>query len=122
MLFCDAWLRGNPQAGLTDAVRIDAIDNLLHAERVRSDGTKVTYRSRLKELPTGVLVSLDGEAEAAYLIAASTLWRWTPAGYTAPRVLDPTVEATVLTPCSTVHALLAGYVPVLHPSAFREGS
>jgi hypothetical protein len=118
--FCDAWLRGNSEAGLTDAVRIDAIDNLLHTERVRSDGTKVTYRSRLKDLPTGVIVSLDGEPEAAFLIVASTLWRWTPGGYAVPRAIDAAVEATVLTPRSTVHAIVAGYVSVLHTSAFRQ--
>jgi hypothetical protein len=87
---------------------------------VRSDGTKVTYRSRLKELPTGVFVALDGEPETAFLMAASTLWRWTPGGYTAPRAIDAAVEATVLTPRSTVHAIRASYVPVLHPSAFHE--
>ena len=89
---------------------------------MKADGKKVTYRSRLKELPTGVFVALDGEAETAFLVAVSILWRWTPSGYTAPRALDPTVEATVLTPRSIVHAIRAGYVPVLHTSAFRERS
>src|SRR6185437_12759875 len=122
VLFCDAWLRGNPEAGQADSFRMDVLDNRLHAERVRPDGPKVTFRSRLKELSTGVFVSLDGEAEAAFLIAASTLWRWAPGGYTATQALDPAVEATVLTPRSTVHAIRAGYVPVLHHSVFRERS
>lgn len=55
-------------------------------------------------------------------MATSMLWRWTPGGYTAARALDPALEATVLTPRSTAQAILAGYVPVLHPSGCREGS
>jgi hypothetical protein len=114
--FKQAWLRGNASLGLTAASSIDEVDRVLHAERVRTDGSKVTFRVRLGDLPDGVLVVQDRAPETAWVVAEGSLWRWTPGGYADWLPLDPTAEAVVLTPRSTVSAIAAGYRPLLHPS------
>jgi hypothetical protein len=51
----------------------------------------------------------------SFLIVQGTALKWSPAGYiSAPRSPE---DAMLLTPPSTVRAFVAGYRPVLHPSA-----
>jgi hypothetical protein len=45
------------------------------------------------------------------------LHRWTPAGYNLARPAVPDEIVDVLTPCSVIRALTAGYEPVAHSSA-----
>jgi hypothetical protein len=120
--FRAAWLRGNPEAGLTDSARVGDLDRRIHADRATPAGAKGTYRARLGGLPTGAFVSLDGEPDAAFLIVGRALWRWAPGGYTAPHALAPDEEAVVLTPRSVVNAIAGGYTPVLHATARHDES
>lgn len=88
----------------------DQMDERLHAERTRP-GPAV----RPRDLPTGAMVSLDGEA---WLVTGDGLRRWTPEGYAERR--DPVDgDATLLTPPAMVEVLRAGYAPVVHPSGER---
>jgi len=65
------------------------------------------------------MVRLPG-AEEVYLVTETRLLPWTPHGYAPGRPREPgTVE--LVTPPSTVDVLLAGYQPMLHPSAFGTG-
>ena len=105
--FRAAWEEGN---GVSD-VRADDIDRVLHRERL--EGTKKRLHRLplpLFELPDGAMVAAGGES---FLIAKGRALMWSPAGYRAadkaPR------DAMLLTPPSTLRAIIAGYRPVLHP-------
>jgi hypothetical protein len=110
--FKAAWLRGNRALGLPAGASIDAIDAVLHRERVTSDGMKKTFEAAPDALPDGVFIALPANPEEALLVADGRLWRWAPDGYAdagplwrAPRTV------TVLTPQSIVRAVAAGYAP-----------
>jgi hypothetical protein len=115
--FKQAWLRGNRTLGLQPDASIDEIDRILHAERVRRDGSKVTFRARLGRLPEGVFVERDSQPQTALLLHAGRLWKWTPGGYTQGLAAAADEEITVLNPRSTVHAIAVGYKPAIHDSA-----
>jgi hypothetical protein len=82
------------------------IDNRLHAERVTPGGSKRSYTAVLDELPDGVLVKLEDDA---FLVRGEALLRWSPGGYTQRRPRPRGEEVAVLTPQSTVGAILTGY-------------
>jgi hypothetical protein len=112
--FKEAWRRGNPGA-VADGAGIDALDAVLHRERLTPAGTQRTFRARLGDLPAGVFVALPRGEDEAYLFAEKRLWRWAPRGYAAaPRRWRGETEVTVLTPRSTVRAIAAGYTPQVH--------
>ena len=66
----------------------------------------------LGELPDGAMLQ---EGTESYLIVQGRALKWSPAGYRA--AADAIWGPMLLTPPSTLRALAAGYVPVLHPSA-----
>jgi len=107
-----AWARAQ---GLAAPPKAIDMDNVLHRERTRRDHSKVTYRARLEELPSGAMIGLPGTPHTAALRHDGRLFTWSPGGYTAgPSLSDRTVD--VLTPRATVAVLAAGYSPVLHDS------
>ena len=91
----------------------EAIDRVLHDDRLIGRHEKRTYPARRADLPDGTMVMLDGEA---WLVLGDELVRWSFAGYGARRPDAPAL-LEVLTPRSVVAALTVGYVPALHPSA-----
>jgi hypothetical protein len=109
--FRAAWAKGN---GVVD-VRAGEIDTVLHQERLDHRRKRVhPLPAPLVELPDGAMIRRGSES---YLIAHGRALLWSPAGYTpAP---DSIAEAMLLTPPSTLRVLVAGYRPVLHPSAKR---
>jgi hypothetical protein len=88
------------------------MDAVLHRERL-SDGKKRLHGLPVPIglLPDGAMVALGAES---YLIARGQLLRWSFDGY---HRADVGAAAMLLTPPSILHALNAGYQPVLHPSA-----
>ncbi|MDP3691685.1 hypothetical protein [Bradyrhizobium sp.] len=107
--FREAWERGN------GVVRPSAreVDATLHRERL--DGA-AKRRHELPmppdKLPDGAMLQ---EGAQIYLILQGRAQLWSHAGY---READHDFEgARLLTPPSTLRAMTAGYVPVLHPSA-----
>lgn len=92
----------------------DAIDRVLHHDRLVDRQTKRTYLERREALPDGAMVLLDDDA---WLVHGGNLLRWSLAGYGArqPGPLPERLE--VLTPRSAVAALAAGYEPGVHASA-----
>ena len=101
--FQAAWQR----AGFPPPARADAMDRLLHAERTQPGHELVTPG----DLPDGAMVA---EAEAAYLVNSSRLYRWSFQGYTAaPQVGAP---LRLLTPPAMTRILAAGFTPGIHPS------
>ena len=110
--FRAAWEEGNGVAEL----RARDVDAVLHRERL--DGRKKRLHAlpiRPEKLPDGAMVQ---QADESYLMAQGRALAWSPAGY---RAADITAlpDAMLLTPPSTLRALLAGYRPVLHPSALN---
>jgi hypothetical protein len=112
VLFREHW--AGPGRALPSA---DALDEVLHAERVSAGRGKRTYHERLSRLPSGAMVADD--AGRAYLVREDVLLPWTPGGYgpAEPRPRDG--EMAVLTPRSSVRALTRGYPVAVHPPASR---
>ena len=95
----------------------DAMDLVLHADRLDEARQKRTYRAELSTLPEGAFVELDG---AAWLVWNGALHAWTPAGYTERRAATAGM-ATVVTPRCIVAVLGGGYQPLVHASAALAG-
>lgn len=102
-------------------VGADAIDALLHRERLEPDGHAQRHdHAAFPSLPDGAFVLRDGEP---WLVLGSELLRWTASGY-AGRTARPTAgTAIVITPPSLVEVLRSGWeplVPLLHPTALEN--
>jgi hypothetical protein len=94
-----------------------ALDSRLHGERLNPDGSKRRFEANLDYLPDGVFVTRREPVERAYLLWKGRLLVWSPGGY-RDRLRRPKAErVAVLTPESTVEAILAGYAPEVHASA-----
>ncbi|WP_025037191.1 hypothetical protein [Bradyrhizobium sp. DOA9] len=107
--FRAAWEKGNGASGIS----AKAMDAILHRERLDRG------RKRLHELPMPLAQLPDGamvqRGEDSFLAMQGQTLLWSPAGYTShARVVD---RAMLLTPPSTLRAIMAGYRPVLHPTA-----
>ena len=114
-LFRDRWAAANPDVAGSAPPSADAMDRVLHAERVGPGGAKRTYAGRPSELPTGTMVA--DESNRPFLVLGQTLVPWTPGGYTRALLPPADTEFRVLTPGSIVRALSAGYPVNIHPSA-----
>jgi len=108
--FVAAWRAGNGWERRPKAIEIDAV---MHRDRVRRDRSQVTFQAPADSLPAGTMLAFDG---ATWLVSDGGMQAWAPEGY-GPRRTLPRGGVTVLTPRSTVAALAAGFLPVLHPSA-----
>src|SRR5471032_940925 len=107
--FRAAWEKGN---GVTGVLAPD-MDTVLHRERL--DGRKKREHPLLmtpKQLPDGAMIQQGAES---YLVARGRALMWSPGGYREAKL--EVKGATLLTPPSALRALMAGYKPLLHPSA-----
>ncbi|WP_024507145.1 hypothetical protein [Bradyrhizobium sp. ARR65] len=107
--FRSAWEKGNGCGHLL-AGEMDAV---LHRERLDRGRKRLhPLPMPLQELPDGTMVQAGADS---FLIAQGRPLKWSPAGYVkaSSELQDP----MLLTPPSTLRALIAGYRPVLHPSA-----
>jgi hypothetical protein len=107
--FRAAWEKGNRVTGIL----APDMDTVLHRERL-DRGKKRIHPLPVapKQLPDGAMIQQGAES---YLIARGRALTWSPGGYReAERAIE---DATLLTPPSTLRALIAGYKPHLHPSA-----
>jgi len=100
-------------SGKKQRASADAMDRILHAERL--DGkAKRTHRRSLDSLPDGAMVALEGEV---FAVRDKHLLPWTPSGYSASKPRPRDLEVDVLTPPSILSVLGRGYAPLWHPSA-----
>jgi hypothetical protein len=107
--FRATWEEGNGKRELL-APDIDAV---LHHERL--DGRRKRLHALpipLAKLPDGAMVQAGADS---FLIAKGAPLRWSPGGYS--EVTGALHEPMLLTPPSTLRAFMAGYRPLLHPSA-----
>jgi hypothetical protein len=106
--FRSRWAEGNRMAPPS----APAMDAVLHAERF--DGKAKRQHAlpvSIDRLPDGAMIAIGGDA---FVMAGRQPFLWSPAGYrAAPAIAE---GARLLTPPSTLRALLAGYRPILHPS------
>lgn len=106
--FRACWVAARNEPRISAAV----MDSVLHAERWERGHQRMHPNPYLStDLPDGVVVAAEGEA---YTLRAGLAYRWTAESYDRPVVLHN--ASWLLTPPSTVMALLAGYQPVFHPS------
>ena len=107
--FRSCWEKGN---GVTDLLAKD-IDAILHRERLDRGSKRLhSLTMCLEELPDGAMVQAG---EGSYVIVGGKPLRWSSAAYR--RADEPIGEAMLITPPSTLRALMAGFRPVLHRSA-----
>lgn len=95
----------------------DAIDRVLHAERLDDRGAQRHHARAWRALPDAAMVQIDG---APWLVRGAELRRWTPGEYAQSRPRPVRGEAEVITPPSLLALLADGWtslVPLLHPSA-----
>jgi hypothetical protein len=107
--FRAAWEVGN---GITKVLARD-IDAVLHRERLAGGKKRLhPLPMRWEQLPDGAMVQQGVES---YLVAGGRALSWSPSGYR--QTSGELKDALLLTPPSTLRAFIAGYKPVLHPSA-----
>lgn len=106
--FKEFWMKGNPQYGFDMKTPVAKIDDILQAERIAADKSKVTYEENVKALPNGTFVIHD---EQPHLLKDDQLYLWSPAGYEKGVALPDVNRLQVLTPRSFVNMFKAGYVP-----------
>ena len=106
--FRAAWGQGNGAKDLL-APEIDAV---LHRERLASGKMLHPLPMKLDKLPDGAMVQAGADS---FVTAQGRPLRWTPGGYS--EVSGALRDPLLLTPPSTLRAFMAGYRPVLHPSA-----
>jgi hypothetical protein len=93
--------------------RADAMDEVLHAERL--DGkAKRLHRRKLDSLPDGAMIALGGDA---FAVRGNHLLRWEPSGYTQAQPRPRGTQVAALTPPSVLAVLSRGYQPLWHPSS-----
>jgi hypothetical protein len=105
--FRAAWEKGNRKS---DVLAPD-MDAVLHRERLASGKRLHPLPMAIEKLPDGVMVR---SGEESFLIVAGRPLLWTPSGYRAAK--GGIEDVRLLTPPSTVRAILAGYRPVIHSS------
>jgi hypothetical protein len=109
--FRSAWAAGR---GLDARPSADAMDMVLHAERVERGHGKRTYEAVLSTLPEGTIVDYEGQPHLSW---RGTLRLWTFSGYGPPADAPSGARVAVLTPESVVEAIRHGFAPQVHPSA-----
>ena len=101
---------------LSATPRVTEIDTILHTERTRRGGKKVTYEEELPALPDGTMIEIDGRA---YLLWNRQLLTWSFSGYSqnhTPQLSSQRVR--VLTPASIVQMFRFGFRPEVHETAY----
>ena len=102
--FRAALVAGNP-GRLSEAPPVDAIDRLLHADRLTEAGAQRRFGAPSRTLPDGAMFERGGRA---WLKLGNGARPWSADGYGQPEPL-PGDPVTVLTPRCLVGALAAGY-------------
>lgn len=114
--FRDAWAsilwdgEGKPRAGEMDAV--------LHAERIKGSGEKVTWSAEWESLPVGAAFLYEGVTFAMHPTGPLL---WTSKGYQPVlQGLPADAVVEVFTPRSVVALFANGFVPEFHSSATQQ--
>jgi hypothetical protein len=113
--FKAAWCTANRIPLQTPNPSIGLVDRQLHAERVVRGGGQVTYGEKIRNLPDGVFVSIEGNA---LLVWSAHLHTWTHHGYIQQQAIKASSTVVqVLTPKSVVAVFREGVEVQVHESA-----
>jgi len=86
----------------------DAIDSRLHEERLENRRKRL-HACAWDDLPAGAYVEIDA---VPYVVCPDSLLPWSPeSGYGKARARPRFGDATLITPPSSVRAILSGYEP-----------
>ncbi len=89
------------------------LDRRLHAERLhRGPWRRRLHPAVWAQVPSGAFVVVD---DAPSLVLGDRIVPWSPQGYGAPARRPPRGRVEVLTPPSSVAALVGGYRPQIDP-------
>jgi hypothetical protein len=106
--FKTCWIKGNQNHRFNLKTPIRCIDDVLHAERIHNDRSKVTFTSDPADLPSGTFVLHQDEP---FLIRGGSMHRWSSSGYDKGIPIPNIKEIPVLTPRSIVNTFREGYIP-----------
>jgi hypothetical protein len=104
-----------PRSTASDLDRRLASERLRRGRGIDRARDRPLHDAELATLPTGTVVVLDG---VAHLVGATTLQPFSFAGWGRP-VDRPAGTVAVLTPPTSVTALVGRFRPTLHPTAAR---
>lgn len=107
--FRAAWLAGNPHLGMAANVRVEAIDRVLHTDRLKGRRQR-RVSVALENLPNGAMFVTRRDPDAPILRWGGAFWEWKAGGY-VPWGGCEEERVRALTPASTLGALQAGYIP-----------
>ena len=113
------WSKLFYQDKMNRLISFNVIDEHLHKERMDEKGEKKTYVDLMDNLPNGTMVRLDEDKENFYLVYDKKLLLWSEYGFTNFIQLAKESTVNVLTPKSIVQIFNAGYIPIIHKSAFE---
>jgi hypothetical protein len=114
--FKGLWLLANGERhGLEKDTKIDAIDAIIHQERLNGNGLQKTFKGTLLTLPDGTFVNFNEDLKA-YLWFQQNLYEWSFSGYTKVLEIAQNQEVNILTPRSYIEVFRAGYLPQIHSS------
>lgn len=112
--FRAVWAQTNPGLAPSPLPGADALDAVLHAERLDAQRRRRTYPAPVRTLPDGAFMVHQGNA---CLVRDGQLWPWHPDGYAASLDLPGETTLPVLTPRSIVNVLAAGWPIQIDQSA-----
>lgn len=95
-------------------IKVAEIDNILHEQRLASNGSNASWQADLTELPVGTIIEHDG---SFYAVHTHGLLPWSLDGYGKPVNDIKMDEVAVVTPQAIVAVLAAGFTPAFHDSA-----
>jgi hypothetical protein len=101
------------------------LNQQLAAERLRRGRGLVRFQDRilwvstLDALPAGTVI-IDPTTQSPHLFTGSRLHRFEFDGWGPPKNLPRDTEVKVLTPPTSVAALINGFIPRLHPTARND--
>ncbi len=102
--FREHWVAANQEFfGISD-IKVDAIDNILHDERMTVEKPFL----QMSDIPDGVFVEFH---EKPYLVFDEKLIEWSFAGYRGKVAKPKDVFLKILTPLSIVRAITNGFQP-----------
>jgi hypothetical protein len=111
MDFATKW---NVLRGATGRAMAQAMDEVLHGERLDEDGHYRTHPVAIEQLSDHVFIRLDGRPAR---LAKDTMQFWSLDGYEPSQPRPKRGRVEMLTPPSTAAILGAGYRPMLHKTA-----
>jgi len=114
LTFKEALVRANEAEKTGAPILIADVDRLLHAERARKDGAKVTFDAALCSHPVGAMFE---HQDTAYLVSPHGFLPWSFSGHGGRADMDTAATVAVLTPRSVVQAFAHGFEPKFHSSA-----